>query len=94
MQFTILMGSDNLQNFNKWKNYEAIVENYGVMVYPRHGFDRSLLVQYNNIIVAEEAPRMEISSSFIRKAINKGKDVRHFLPPNTWEYIEKMGFYR
>ncbi|MCF6358786.1 MAG: nicotinate-nucleotide adenylyltransferase, partial [Draconibacterium sp.] len=34
-QFRILMGSDNLEHFHKWKNYEAIVENYGVIVYPR-----------------------------------------------------------
>jgi nicotinate-nucleotide adenylyltransferase len=92
-RFKILMGSDNLGNFPKWKNYEAIVENYGVMVYPRHGFSSSLGPQHKNIVIAKEAPMMEISSSFIRKAIKKGKDVRHFLPSKTWEYIEKMGFY-
>jgi nicotinate-nucleotide adenylyltransferase len=91
-QFKILMGSDNLGNFHKWKNYEAIVENFGVMVYPRPGF-REATQPHKNIVIAEQAPMMEISSSFIRKAIKSGKDVRHFLPPKTWEYIEKMGFY-
>jgi nicotinate-nucleotide adenylyltransferase len=92
-QFKILMGSDNLGNFHKWKNYEAIVENFGVIVYPRHGLIKAT-VHHKNIIIAEEAPMMEISSSFIRKAIKKGKDIRHFLPCKTWEYIDKMGFYR
>jgi nicotinate-nucleotide adenylyltransferase len=92
--FVILMGSDNVENFHKWKNYETIVENYGVMVYPRPGFDRNKVKTHKNIQIAEGAPLMEISSSFIRKAIAEGKDVRHFLPEKTWEYIEEMYFYR
>jgi nicotinate-nucleotide adenylyltransferase len=92
--FRILIGSDNLESFHKWKNYEAIMENYGVVVYPRPGFDRSKFQHHKNILIVENAPQMDISSSFVRKAIRQGKDVRHFLPPKTWEYIEKMGFYR
>ena len=91
--FKILMGSDNLLNFHKWKNYETIVENYGVFVYPRPGFDKTNVQQHKNIVIAENAPQMEISSSFIRKSIKNGKDVRHFLPPKVWEYIERKRFY-
>lgn len=94
VDFKILMGSDNLQNFHKWKNYEAIVQNHGVVVYPRHGFDQSTISPHPNIFIAQDAPRMEISSSFIRNAIREGKDIRHFIPAGTWEYIEKMGFYK
>lgn len=92
--FVILMGSDNLESFHKWKNYEAILENYGIIVYPRPGFDRSLVMAHKNIIVANDAPLMEISASFIRKAIYSGKDVRHFLPHKTWKYLDEMNFYR
>jgi nicotinate-nucleotide adenylyltransferase len=91
--FKILLGSDNLQNFHKWKNYEKIVEHYGVVVYPRPGSDLSKYSGHQNITIAEGAPLMEISSSFIRKAIREGKDVRYFLPPQVWEYIQKKGFY-
>jgi len=93
-QFKILMGSDNLENFHKWKNYETILENYGIIVYPRPGFEKVNAILHKNVVIAENAPQMEISSSFIRKAIEKGMDVRHFLPPKVWEYIEKKGFYR
>lgn len=93
-RFVILMGSDNLESFHKWKNYETIVENYGIIVYPRPGFDKSKIRVHKNISVAEEAPLMEISSSFIRKAIRDGKDVRHFIPQKTWEYLEEMNFYK
>ncbi len=93
-QFKILIGSDNLENFHKWKNYETILKNFGVVVYPRQGFDKSQIHPHKNLLIAEGAPRIEISSSFIRKAIRKGKNVRHFLAPKTWEYIDRMGFYR
>ena len=93
-QFVILMGSDNLENFPKWKNYENIIENFGIIVYPRPGFDRSKINTNKNILIAENAPLMEISSSFIRDAIGSGKDVRHFLPQKTWEYMEEMNFYK
>jgi nicotinate-nucleotide adenylyltransferase len=92
--FSILMGSDNIENFHKWKNYKVILENYGIIVYPRPGFDKNKVQIHDNITIAEDAPLMEISSSFIRKAIKKGKDVRYFLPQKTWEYLEEMNFYK
>jgi nicotinate-nucleotide adenylyltransferase len=92
--FRILMGSDNLKNLHQWKNYESIIENFGIIVYPRPGFEQEKVQSHKNIMVAEGAPLMEISSSFIRKAIKNGRDVRHFLPVKAWEHIEKKGFYR
>ncbi len=91
--FKILMGSDNLESFHKWKNHEMILEHFGIVVYPRPGFDFSK-IEHPNIDVAENAPQMEISSSFIREAIKNGKDIRHFLPPGVWEFIDKKGFYK
>jgi len=92
--FVILMGSDNLENFHKWKNFEMILENYGVIIYPRPGFDQSEIHTHKNITVVENAPLMEISSSFIRDAIKAGKDIRHFMPQKAWEYLDEMNFYR
>ena len=92
--FAILMGSDNLENFHKWKNYEVILENYGIVVYPRPGFDKTKVQLHKNIMVAEGAPLMEISSTFIRNAVKEGKDVRHFMPPKAWKYLDEMNFYR
>ncbi len=91
--FRIIMGSDNLENFHKWKNYETILNHYGIMVYPRPGFDKTKYPPHPNITITD-APLMEISSTFIRNAIRNGKDVRHFLPPKIWEYIDEMNFYK
>lgn len=92
--FKILMGSDNLENFHKWKNYETILENYGIIVYPRPGYDKTKVKFHKNIFIAENAPLMEISSSFIRTAIREGKNIRHFIPHKAWKYMEEMNFYK
>ncbi len=91
-RFSILMGADNLINFHKWKNYEQIIENYRVIVYPRPGVDVQAYVSHKNIQIAN-APLMEISATFIRDAIRDGKDIRYFLPLKTWQYIQEMHFY-
>lgn len=92
-KFSIIMGSDNLENFNKWKNYQSILENYGIIVYPRPGFDKTKIKPFPNISVTE-APLMDISSTFIRDAIKDGKNMRHFVPEKAFEYIEEMNFYK
>lgn len=92
--FKILMGSDNLKIFPKWKNFEMIIENYGIIVYPRPGFDKSETEHLKNIEIAENAPLMEISSSFIRNSIKAGKDIRHFMPEKSWQYLDEMNFYK
>ena len=33
-EYVLIMGSDNLKNFHKWKNYEQILEDYSIYVYP------------------------------------------------------------
>ena len=93
-EFVILMGSDNLESFHKWKNFKTIVQNYGIIVYPRPGFEQAKVLKHENIVIAKEAPLMEVSSSFIRNAIHEGKDVRHFLPQNVWKYVDEMNFYK
>lgn len=91
--FSLIMGSDNLENLHKWKNADAILENYGIIVYPRPGFNKESIVDFPNFTIAN-APLMEVSSTYIRDAIKEGKNIRHFLPPKVWGYIDKMGFYR
>lgn len=91
-EFSILMGSDGLPSFHKWKNAGEIVKNYKRYVYPRPGY--FVRTDASKNLVALDAPLIEISSSFIRKAIGEERDIRHFLPPAVWKYIDEMNFYR
>ncbi len=92
--FSLIMGGDNLQSFNKWKNYQRILENYKLYVYPRPGFVLPQEFQGNPNITIVNAPLMDISSSFIRKCIKEGKQVQGFMPHQAWKYLDEMNFYK
>ena len=89
------MGEDNLKSFHKWKNYEIILENHNIYVYPRIS-NGKVDTQFNNHkkIHRIEAPIIEISSTLIRNAIKEGKNVKPLLPENVWQYLDDMNFYK
>ncbi len=94
-QFCLIMGEDNLKEFHKWKNYENILQNYDLYVYPRisEGKTESKFINHPKIH-SVQAPIVQISSTFIRKAIRNKKDISSMLPPNVWKYIDEMNFYK
>lgn len=90
-EFILIMGSDGLQTFSKWKNYRIIEEHYTRYIYPRPGYPVNA-GDYPNIKLVD-APQMEISSTFIRRALRSKHDIRHFLPPGVFDYIMEMHYY-
>ncbi len=91
-KFALIMGSDNLESFRKWKNSEVIEENYHRYIYPRPETPRSMFENLKNATIVD-APMMDISSTFIRQAIAQKKDVPFFLPEKVYQYIKEMHFY-
>ena len=92
-KFAIIMGSDNLEHFHKWKNSQAIIDNFHRYIYPRPGTEPHLMEHIPNATVVD-APLMDISSTFIRKAIADGRDVPFFLHDKVYHYIKEMHFYK
>ncbi len=92
-KFSLIIGEDNLENFSKWRNYEYILENYILLVYPRPGSKKSQFHTHKNVKIMD-APLIEISSTFIRNAIKTNKDIRFFVPDKVWEEINVSGFYK
>ncbi len=92
-EFALVMGSDNLLNLHKWKNYEQIINNHTIFVYPRPQTAKSRFDKHKNVKFLD-APLIEISSSFIRNAIKENKDVRFFVHPKVWDYIVDTNFYK
>jgi len=92
-KFSLIMGEDNLESFHKWKNYEVILQNHDMYVYPRiaNGKEDTFFTKHPKIHHIE-APIMEISSTSIRKAIKE--NIVPLLPDAVWKYIDEMNFYR
>ena len=91
-QFILIIGSDNVDIFHKWKNYEWIMDNYPIFVYPRLGSSNHIPDNYSNMTLIN-APVIEVSSTFIRQSIQAGKDVRFFLPEAAYRMIIEQRLY-
>ncbi len=101
--FSLIMGEDNLRSFYKWRNYEEILQNHQLFVYPRVVTESELFEQHGNFATEIlnhpnvrlcNAPVMKLSASFIRKAIRDQKDVRYLLTDPVHKYVDEMNFYR
>jgi len=94
-EFSLIMGEDNLNSLHKWKNYEVILQNHDIYVYPRlnSGVLDEQFVNHPKI-QRIGAPVIELSSTFIRESIKNGKNVVPMLPNKVWEYIEHNLFYK
>jgi len=93
--FGLIVGEDNLKNFHKWKNYEQLLDNYSLYVYPRISLgDTPKKYADHPQVRRVDAPIMELSATFIRKAIKDGKNIRPMLPDPVWIYLDEMNFYR
>jgi nicotinate-nucleotide adenylyltransferase len=102
-EFVLIMGEDNLRSLHKWKNYEYMLENHQIYVYPRvqtiqeqqtEQAASNELVKHQSIKLLEEVPMMKISSSYIRKAIQEGKSVQYLLSQPVFDYLDEMNFYK
>jgi nicotinate-nucleotide adenylyltransferase len=93
--FCLIMGEDNLKSFPKWKNYDVILDRYSIYIYPRIS-EGIVETQFDNHekIKKVDAPIIELSSTFIRKGIKSGKNIRPMLSAEVWKYLDEMNFYK
>lgn len=90
--FTIIMGSDSFQNLGKWKNAEAIISNYQVIIYERPGFPINNHLGANIHIL--KAPLLEISATHIRELVAAGKSIKYLVPDVVEKEILASRFYK
>lgn len=90
-RFKLVIGSDNWKIFDKWRDHERILDDYGVIVYPRPGYPiESVYVDGLEVV---DAPMVNISSTFVRDAILRGKDMSYFVPQGVYKYIRDNKLY-
>lgn len=97
-KFVLVMGEDNLYSLHKWKNAHELVSLYPLYVYPR----RDVIKKKNDLLDAIlakatikwiNAPLMDVSGTFIRNGIKRGKNMSYFLHPSVWKCIVDMHFF-
>ena len=83
-----IIGADNLINFHKWKNYKDILKDYKIYVYPR-GKSTAIPKEFkkHRNIHLFNAPKIEISSTAVRKMILNGEVSLNEIPKKVKDYI-------
>lgn len=94
-EFALIMGEDNLNSLHKWKNYDVILENHHIYVYPRISNKTAPVHLLNhNKIHTIDAPIIQISSTHIRNSIKANKNIKPLVSSSVWQYLDEMNFYK
>lgn len=95
----LIIGADNIINFDKWKNYQDILK-YNLIILNRANID---VIKYLNILnikdkytIINDLPNIDISSTMIRNKIKDSdtKNILELVDKEIYEYIEKNNLYR
>ncbi len=92
-EFILISGTDIFPTFHQWKNWELLLSSYKFYVYPRPNTQNHELTRHDSVKMFP-APLIEISSTFIRESVKKGKNVSCFVPEKVWKYLIEMNFYK
>lgn len=92
-RFRLIIGSDNWLTFDRWRESERIIADYGVIVYPRPGYEIQLPIEKDNVEIVS-APMTDVSSTMLRRAISTGEPVDDLLPASVIKYIKTNKLYQ
>lgn len=92
-RFRIIIGSDNWQCFDKWKQSDDIIGKYGVIVYPRPACPLPKHAPHKHVTFID-APQIDISSTFIRESLKAGLSMDFFMPEKVLDYIDNHKLYK
>ena len=99
-----LMGDDSLESFDRWREPGQILELATPVVVNRPGSGNVDLSVLEKFVDAErfdeikqtqvESPRIEISSSEIRRRTTNGESIRFLMPRSVERYIQSQKLYQ
>ncbi|MEM6830581.1 MAG: nicotinate (nicotinamide) nucleotide adenylyltransferase [Bacteroidota bacterium] len=92
-EFQLIIGEDNLSSFRKWKNYNEILIQFGLIVYPRPNASSSDLIEHTNVRFIE-APKIDISATLIRKLVRSEKSIKYLVPDAVEQKIRTKKFFK
>ena len=92
-EFYLVIGGDNWEVFDKWRNSEEILAKYHLLIYPRLGYEVTIPEELKGRVTLIDAPIIELSSTQIRERLAKGQSVRYYVPDEVLEFIERNHLY-
>lgn len=90
-EFSLLIGADNWEKFDRWYKGDEILARYGVIVYPRGSEDEPLLPHGVRWLPAK---LYDVSSTMIRAAVAAGGDISHLVPSVVAAFINDKKMYQ
>ena len=88
-EFALILGSDNLQHFDKWKEHERILLEYDLIVYNRENNPGGDFAK-NQKVRLLKGPMLNISSTQIRSYMRLGRGIRFMVPKEVEDYLYKL----
>lgn len=103
-KYYCIIGSDQIETFTRWNNWEKIIINYSLIIFPRSTeidtiktkikkMFKNNLSKKINLIENKEMAITNISSSLIRERVRYGKSISGFVPKNIEDYIKINNLY-
>ena len=93
-QFILILGEDNMANFDQWKDHRQIIDQFQIFVYPRtHSEKISASLSNHTNIIYFSASLLNVSASEIRDAVKNKKSLTNLLPSKINDYIQKFNLY-
>lgn len=92
--YHLIIGSDSLESFSKWRQPDEILERVELIVFRRPGyFNSETITGFESRVRFADAPLLEISSTMIRKRRREGRTIRYMVPEPIHDYILERGLY-
>ena len=91
MEFSILMGTDLINQLPLWREPEKIIAGYDIYVYPRPGMEMEFKTERTHFL--KDAPQCPYSSTEVRDRLERGDDVAKMIDKEVLQYIKQQGLW-
>lgn len=106
IDFRLIIGGDNWASFDRWRNPQQILDEFGLIVYPRPGEEittpsnSQLIINDSSLIILKDAPQMSVSSTQLRTLLSTGvgneydNQIADLLPEKVSDFIIQHNLYQ
>lgn len=96
-----VIGTDNLKTISTWRTVDILLSEFTFLILERDednvdeiiNNDEFLLKYKNSFVKLKQNIRSNLSSTFVREKIKRGKSIRYLTPDEIYYYIKKNNLY-